>query len=316
MLFASTGLPKSPGILSDGIIPHLSDEDQTGTNHIYSSGEFDLALDTNLMAHREAIQCGVGIMRKTIEARQQDGRPIRVLDLACGKPTTAFSIISGFPRTTFEYVGIDVNPHQAEVAKASASIPSNLIGAQVLLGNAWEIEDHSFSGKFDFVLSGLNFHHGTPEEIYYVLLSLKNYLEPQGHIMIHDFFRPEGFPYLRRPKTSPLDGSLLLDIVDPNHLRIKNVPQLQIPGTQEFSMDADDWRVHYLEALIGYLVARGFKRDKFQILLDRIYERDFPLTIVEMRKLIELAGFVSRIHRFEPIDHPLRQFYSVIEATV
>lgn len=249
-----------------------------------SSLVFNEIVEKDVMQHNAAALLATEAMGALIEDRGTS-RPISILDLACGVSTTPIRIIQNFPNHLFSYCGIENDPKQIALVQ-KVQHPPNIVSNTIIEGNAWLLEDTAIPcHPFDFVFSGLNFHHGTPEEIEHVLLSLRAFLQPQARLVIHDFFRPYLHCYLRRPEKSPLDGTSLT-LVPKEKLRSSTTI-----ASRDWHKDEPDWRITHLVELAKKLKACGITADSINYLLREIYEKDFPLSFDEMCDVLRNCGY-------------------------
>ena len=110
--------------------------------------------------------------------RQLDIRtPRRVLDVGCGPGTNA-------PRFQgAEYVGIDINEHYLEMARAR--YPGLFVCADL------STADLSRLGKFDVVLINSFLHHLPDEGVHHVLSRVPDLLDTDGRVHILELVLPQ-----------------------------------------------------------------------------------------------------------------------------
>ena len=160
------------------------------------NGCYTFVLESNLLLHKQVADRARKFLSGWLLDKPAD-KPVRLLDLACGgAPVSISSTIAAFPEHVFHYTGIDINPDQAEAARRF-QFPKNVVKIVVLEGNAWDFSSLPLDEEYDVIFTGLNIHHGSPEEIYCLLLQCKTKLSQDGMFINHDFYRPGNSAYLR-----------------------------------------------------------------------------------------------------------------------
>src|SRR5262249_12953724 len=158
-------------------------------------GAYPFVVQSNLLLHRQVAVKGRDVLAQWLRGRDPS-LSLGVLDLACGgAPVSISSMVAHFSGYQFEYTGVDVNLDQVEAAR-QFEYPDNVLSAELIEANAWDFPEGFKRKQFDIVYSGMNLHHGTPEEIYCLLLQVKQVLKPDGIFLNHDCYRPPAAIYL------------------------------------------------------------------------------------------------------------------------
>lgn len=267
------------------------------------NGFYKFVVQTNMMFHNETKQLGISILKKWIN-KQPINHPIRVLDLACGGlPICITNIISYFDQYEFEYTGIDINPDQIKLAE-SYNFPKNIIKINLKEDNAWDLLPQLQNESFDIIFSGMNFHHGTPEELYFVANQLKQILNSDGLILSHDLYRPNQYTYLRRPNTNPNNPSESYEMISKE--KLLPIPNLNIKETE------NDWRKELLQSLLNYLKEHNATRSDLDQEYDHVFARDYPVSTNEISNIFKEHGFKSKTHTYDS-NRILKKYFNLIE---
>jgi ubiquinone/menaquinone biosynthesis C-methylase UbiE len=285
------------------------------SERIFSAdGAYAFVVEHNMLAHREAVDIGKRIMRAWL-AKKRGNDAVKVLDLAGGgAPITIASIIAAFSTISFEYTNIDVNPDQIRRAKKYSFSP-NVTECHFVEGNAWDLGDCGVEDNFDLVYSGLNFHHATPEELYFLGLQLQKVMSTDGVLLNHDLYRPVRYPYLRRPDCNVQNPAESYRLVSDGQLATIAIPDFKIVESKA------DWQshAHWRTALVGHdmtaLLAQ-YHTDPESIgdIVNHMYERDYPVSTRECHAILSKAGYDVIVHDFHKTAHPLKDYLAVIEA--
>jgi len=267
------------------------------------SGFYRFLVDSNVLLHREAARAAIEAYRPVLEAAAT-GAPVPVLDLACGGwPVTISEVMAAFPTAAFEYTGVDINPDQVARAAGQFPFPDNVVKARVIEGNAWELDALGLRDAYPLIFSGMNLHHGTPEEIWYLGLQLKARLSPGGLFFSHDVYRPDDTPYRRRPEVV---GGERTELVSPERLASASVPDLDI--VRESGGSDPSWRVDYLGRMYRTLIARGADPAGAGSTASHMRSRDYPISTQELRTIMEGLGLQVRVMRYADSAEPLGPF--------
>ena len=251
-------------------------------------GCYSRVLANNVLLHDVAVSYGTRVVKNLLK-NHEPARMIRVLDLACGaEPVSISKILNHFPERRLSYTGIDINPDQVSFARHQFHFPANIQETIIFEGNAWDPRSSIPQGQYDLVFMGLNLHHGTPEEVYYLATQLSAILDPQGVFISHDVFRPDDQAYQRRPDHHPLnkDESFRL-------LEAGCVADVQLPAitAQELGSDTPmaKWRQDYNELIHRTLIERGVGRECADLTYQHTTVRDYPISLADFRYIFEQA---------------------------
>lgn len=274
------------------------------------SGYYRYLLDCNALLHREAAVATRAVLVEWVRVRPRD-ETVRVLDLACGGlPVTIAEVMGTFPGLTFDYTGVDLNPDQ--VAQACRfGFPGNVIASRVLEGNAWDLDEGLGKG-FDLVYSGMNLHHGTPEEIRYLGLQLRALLGRPGLFVSHDVYRPAETPYRRRPDADPVDPAKSWRLVTKERMQRAGIPAESL--SEDLAPAEAEWRLDYLRRMGDILVARGGDPEGAESTVDHMRERDYPVSTEEFRCIFEDLGFLVDTRCYDAPEEPLAPFIAFCTA--
>lgn len=110
----------------------------------------------------------------------------RVLDIGCGTGGAALACA----QRGADVVGIDRNPGMLEVARSKATTSLRGSVEWVELGAA-EVEDRFSPESFDAAVACLSFGEMSPEELSYVLGSVRSRLRSGGLLLVADEIVPE-----------------------------------------------------------------------------------------------------------------------------
>ena len=274
------------------------------------SGFYGFLLETNILLHREAAQAGIVALASVLDLWPEEER-VSVLDLACGGwPVTIAEIMEAFPGYSFSYAGVDINPDQVALAGEAFSFPGNVVDTRIIEGNAWELDHLQLDDSYQLIFSGMNLHHGTPEEIYYLGLQLRERLGAGGIVISHDVYRPDSELY--RPRPNVIDGETSW-LVDPARLAWADIPRLDIP--QDHSSLEPAWRHDYIERMRSTLIARGADAAGISSTVQHMANRDYPISTRELRTLMEVLGFRVLVHRYDESTEPLGPYVATVTMT-
>lgn len=277
---------------------------------LFSSGGFyPFVVRCDVLCHKAAVQNAKEVLRDLIQQAAcsfSNDRPLKVLDLACGgEPVSIAQVMSEFPTVSFSYTGVDVNADQ--IAMASDFVFSdNVIKQDLIENNAWDL--NFLEGRFDFVFSGMNFHHAVPEELFELFTQLKNHLEDHGRVFSHDFYRPQQYSYLRRPAVNPLDQQENL-ILNAQALSKHKALFASIKSDPS----ANDWREAMLKAEMAYLEEHGATEAMLMQNREHILGHDFPVSASEMLQIANQAGFSGTVLQYHCKPHPMSDYFAFLE---
>ncbi len=272
-------------------------------------GFYRFIVTTNALTHQHAIETGTAILGDLLKSIESD-RLIRVLDLACGgEPITISEIIGSFPERRFDYLGIDINPDQVALAETEFGFADNVVRKMFVEANAWGL-DGVANGKYDPVFSGLNFHHATPEELYFLAEQLRERLTKNAIILNHDLYRPNAFGYLRRPDVNPLDPGESFRLVEPEALAKKPIP---VFGFEEMT---EEWREDLIHRYHQHFIELHADPCGLEQNRAHMWARDFPVSTDELRVVFDKAGFKVEARDFSDRGHPIGNYVALVVATV
>ena len=276
------------------------------------SGFYGFVLQSNVLLHRQATRLVTGILEKWLVVRRNDA-PVRVLDLACGGwPASVAGVMRGFSDTRFDYLGVDINPDQVRLASQTFRFPANVTRARLIEGNAWDPGPQGIAGHFDLIYSGMNLHHGTPEELAFLARQLKGLIADNGLLVSHDVYRPRGTAYLRRPDHDPLNPAKSWRLVPLRRLEQSDIAPRRREGSA--SRDEPEWRRAYLERMHRVLTARGADPSGALSTVDHMRQRDYPVSCEEFKAIFGAAGFRAEEHEFDAPEEPMAEFIALCTA--
>ncbi len=275
------------------------------------SGYYRFLLDVNALLHREAAAAATAVLEDGTRTVPSD-RPLRVLDLACGGlPLTISAVMGAFPGRRFTYTGIDLNPDQVAQA-AGFRFPDNVVASRLLEGNAWDLDGLGLEDGFDLVYSGMNLHHGTPEEIRFLGLQLRSLLIRPGLVLSHDVYRPDAAPYRRRPDADPDNPRESWRLVAPGRLREAGIAPVVLP--EDGAAEDPSWRIDYLERMSQTLLARGGDPEGTASTLAHMRERDYPISPRELSGIFTDLGYRVQTRHYDAPDEPMAPYIAFCAA--
>jgi len=279
-----------------------------------AEGFYAKVVASNAITHDEAISIGTEIVERWLKHEKIIQQSVRVLDLACGGiPKTIAGIMAAFPELRFNYHGIDINADQVRKAQRVFQYPDNVVGRRISEGDAWNLDTLRLNETHDIIFSGLNFHHGTPEELYLIALQIHDLLAPNGVLINHDIYRPSHLDFLRRPDRNLANNNESLQLIEDLKLASITMPDFGVWERRD-SSSSQDWRLPFVEGLNAYLTKAGADLEGIQINAKHILNRDYPVSTDEVVRIFSEAGFDVVSHDLDHTDHPLRQYFAVIEA--
>ncbi|MBI4668764.1 MAG: class I SAM-dependent methyltransferase [Elusimicrobia bacterium] len=280
---------------------------------VFSKGGFySFVVHNNIVGHREAIAIICQGIAQWLSLKKQG--QVKVLDLACGgEPFVIISVMSQFTGIRFEYTGIDINPDQVALAQRYSGYPANISHVAIIQRNAWQPSDWGLNETYDLIFSGLNFHHATPEELFFLGKALQPFLSPKGIVVNYDVYRPRGIPYLRKPNCNPNNKNDIYALVPPEALSGIDLSGL---GIVEYAFGAHpyDWRQDLLRISKTLLDELGADKAGAEEMLDHVARRDLPVSTEEMQRIWSLVGLETHVYDFQKTNHPLKDYLAVIMA--
>lgn len=272
---------------------------------------YEVLVRGNVLLHRQAAQQLVGRLRTVLDARPV-GTPIRVLDLACGgDPSTVATAMATFVDHRFHYTGIDINNDQVE--KARRFVFADNVEPEILQGSGWDLRWLSTRDRFDLVFVGLNWHHGTPQELWFLVNQVHLLLAGDGRLVNHDCYRPDDTLHVARPETVEEDGQRSAGaLVEPSLLAAAGVPQLHVEALPVGTPTA--WRSDMIARLERGYLASGGNAMGARILTGHASRRDFPVSVSDARRILGAAGFEVEVHRYDLADGPMAEYLAMLTA--
>lgn len=272
-------------------------------DNFFSSGTYTPVVTYNTSMHHEAMEA----LRELAAPYLNREGSVRFLDIACGGQPVTPHFLARNARPTFKYTGVDIDPNQIRSAQSYA-FEGCAIKPRFLIGDGWNLDDvpELAREQFDIVFTGLNLHHGTPEEIFYALQSIKQKMLPGALLLIHDEFRPPEATYFRRPMQGSSGQSLQLV----NHDRLTAIPTLEIPESRT------DWRHLFFATYRDNIEGVGISEETAQKVIDHISEYDYALSLAEMTVILEMLDFQVTAKSFASTSHPVGMYFGVMMATL
>lgn len=276
------------------------------------SGYYRFLLDSNVLLHRQAAETAIAAVAPLIR-RHDPNEPVRVLDLACGGwPMAIAGVMGAFPEQAFEYTGVDINPDQVELAGNLFEFPSNVLSVRILEGNAWDLRPLRIPSDCEVIFSGMNLHHGNPQELLYLSRQLRELPPPDGLLFSHDVYRPDAQPYLRRPDVNPDDASESFRLIDAVRIAAADTPAVEF--AQDVGPGDPSWRRDYLERMRRTLIARGGDPDGTASTVAHMRQRDFPVSTQELTEILATVGFSTEVRRFDDTSEPMGPYVACCVA--
>lgn len=277
--------------------------------HFGPTGFYWFMVSHNILLHQECVQTGGRILDAWIGAHASTA-PLRVLDLACGgEPVAIAALMEQFPAHVFEYTGVDIHADQAQQARSTFRWPANVHGT-ICEGNAWELQTLPLPGPFEIVFSGLNFHHGTPEELAFVGRALLTVMPRGGILLSHDLFRPSAIPYRRRPDRDA-QSTAPFSLVSPADMVAAGIPARRLPGENS---EPRDWREDLIAKLDQEIRRHGGDDVGREMNHAHIRARDFPVSAPELATILTEIGFETHVYDYEQSGHPMQEYFAMIAA--
>ena len=295
------------------------------------NGGYELCLDTNALMHRESAELGIGVLKKILAnyadddrssieySKNNDSSTLHVLDLACGGlPVTLADILAHFTEQQFSYTGIDINHDQTENLLNQFEFSVNVIDIKTITGTAWDLSDNKVKPhlrqQYDIIFSGFNFHHGTPEELYFLAQQLHELLDPRGVFFNVDEYRPNDTNYVRRPNESLDDSTESYLMVDPEKIKANAYFSNIVEANFE---EAPQWKQRLLKTFRTVLLNGGGESTVVESLIEHVRKRDYPVSASEASQIFKEVGFIAKAdyhNKYYP-DVPLAQYFAMLVAT-
>ncbi len=272
---------------------------------------YDVLVRGNVLLHREAARKLARRLQAVLD-RRPAGSAIRLLDLACGGvPSTMAAAMHGSPERAFHYVGVDINKEQVE--KAGRFPFADNVEPEILEGSAWDLQSLSSLAPFDLIFVSLNWHHGTPEEIWFMACQAHALLAADGRLVNHDCYRPDDAPHVSRPETGDEDGELSsMALVEVATLEAAEVPAFDIEALPAGA--ETEWRSDLIARLERGYLEHGGDDAGARILTAHSTRRDFPVSVADACGILRAAGFEVSVDRYERKDGPLADYLAMLTA--
>jgi hypothetical protein len=260
-------------------------------------GVYSAIVNHNLLMHREATELGAGILKTLFEGRIEN-KPIKVLDLACGGlPISIADMMECVGGAQFSYTRIDINPDQVALAYNFFQFSDNVCQADLLEANAWDLKNLELQSPFDVIFTGLNLHHGTPEEIDYLMTQVFDLLDDTGIFLKHDWYRPDMEIYVRRPSNNPRDKNESYRLVPQAKIEADSRPY----GKASRDLDSinPEWRLTFINGLADSYWGQMNDEQGAGTLKSHMMERDFPVSRQDLADILEAHGFHHKIFNYD-----------------
>lgn len=274
-------------------------------------GCYSRVVESNALLHREAVTYGTRVVKALLK-NYDSAQTIKVLDLACGaEPVSITEILNNFPDRNFSYTGIDINPDQVSFAKHQFQYPENIQEIIILEGNAWDPRLNTQDEQYDIVFMGLNLHHGTPEEVYYLATQVAKLLNHQGVYINHDVYRPDDQAYQRRPDHHPDNPNESFCLLDPGL-----TDSIRLPGVTYNELGSNTpiakWRQTYNDLLHQTLINQGAGYECADATRKHVSVRDYPISLSDFSYIFKQADseFNIKIIRYGD-SHPLMDYIAM-----
>jgi SAM-dependent methyltransferase len=275
------------------------------------SGFYGFLLESNVLLHREATRDVIAALESVLDGYDKS-QTVPVLDLACGGwPVAIADVMAAFPDIHFHYTGVDINPDQVAMAASSFPFPENVTATYLIEGNAWDLDELDLGASYFLIFSGMNLHHGTPEEINHLGHQIKKRLQPGGRFASHDVYRPDNAEYLPRPML--IDGEAAA-LVKPDRLVVQHLETSE--SKRQTGNHEPDWRRDYLERMRYTLLERGADPDGAESTLRHMRSRDYPISTRELQQIMEGIGFDVQIQRYTNTAEPLGPYVATCIITL
>ncbi len=275
-------------------------------------GPYADLLRSNVLLHREAADSVARIISERLDAPRRPSRILRWLDLGCGGlPVTPGEVMARHSERRFSYVGVDINPDQIALAR-QFPFSENVVEVELVAGSGWDLDHLSGRLPFDVVYVGLNWHHGTPEEIWFLASAVRALLATDGLLVNHDCLRPQEHQLLRRPPALDGDPAQPTALVAPETLALSNVPAFGFAADTRAT--TPEWKLELIERLTGGFVDRGGGREGADEIVRHMHRRDFPVSAAELRVVLESASYEVEQSSYDRPDEPLDPYLRLTVA--
>lgn len=260
-------------------------------------GVYSAIVNHNLLMHHEATEVGARILKTLFEGRLKN-KPVKVLDLACGGlPISISDMMGRVSDTVFSYTGIDINPDQVALADNFFKFSDNVCQANLLEANAWDLMTLELQSPFDIIFTGLNLHHGTPEEIDYLMRQISDLLDESGIFLNHDWYRPDLEIYVRRPSCNPQNKKESYCLVPQTKIETGTRPYCNV--SMDFDSTNPEWRLTFINALTNSYWKQMNDNQGADTLKSHMMERDFPVSRRDLADILKAHEFYYKIINYD-----------------
>ena len=197
-------------------------------------------------------------------------------------------------------------------SRASFRFSENVVEVELVAGSGWDLDHLSGRLPFDVVYVGLNWHHGTPEEIWFLASAVRALLATDGLLVNHDCLRPQEHQLLRRPPALDGDPAQPTALVAPETLALSNVPAFGFAADTRAT--TPEWKLELIERLTGGFVDRGGGREGADEIVRHMHRRDFPVSAAELRVVLESASYEVEQSSYDRPDEPLDPYLRLTVA--
>lgn len=275
------------------------------------SGFYGFLLGCNVLLHRQAAAVAIATLRPLLDAAPPT--PVSVLDLACGGwPSTIAEVMGAFSAAEFHYWGVDINPDQVAQAQGRFRFPANVTRRRILEGNAWDPESLGLPDDFTVIYSGMNLHHGTPEELWFLAGELHHLLARSGWFLSHDVYRPADSPYRRRPAVNPRPPGESWRMVAAE--RLAQTEALPIKVLEDRDREEPFWRRDYLDRMQRALLDYGASPEEVADTVGHMGQRDYPVSVEELRQLFRGQRLALAEQPYDGSDDPMAPYVAICVA--
>ena len=122
---------------------------------------------------------------RKLAVAEVEGRPERVLDLACGTGDMAFALARRFPDA--EILGVDLTPAMLDIARAKSKLPK----IRFVEGDALNLSSLVSGATFALCTCAFGFRNFPDRPK--ALREVWNVLTPKGELLVLEFFKPRNF---------------------------------------------------------------------------------------------------------------------------
>jgi hypothetical protein len=166
---------------------------------------------------------------------------------------------------------------------------------------------------FELIYSGMNLHHGTPEEISFLGMQLLQLVADPGLFISHDVYRPDAVSYRRRPDRNPDDPNESFLLVE--QAKLANAGIARFETATDDRSEEPAWRLDYLGRMRETLGARGGDPAGTESTVQHMAQRDYPVSTWELGALWQAQGWVVEVRRYPESREPMEPYVAMCTAT-